>query len=126
MLTAGCGSPVTPSPPPAALKISCPSSQIVPSLDGQPVSVSYPSPTITGGAPPTPPPACTPASGSRFPLGSTTVSCTAIDAQQHTDACTFSVRVDPPPRLSVTKFVAFGDSITEGKVTASASAVFPR
>jgi len=38
------------------------------------------------------------------------------DSQQQADSCTFTVTVAPAPvpRLSVTTFVAFGDSMTEG------------
>jgi hypothetical protein len=41
--------------------------------------------------------ACTPASGSVFPLGTTTVTCTATDAHNNTATCTFTVTVVPPP-----------------------------
>ncbi|HYC61436.1 MAG TPA: HYR domain-containing protein [Thermoanaerobaculia bacterium] len=43
---------------------------------------------------------CTPASGSRFPIGTTTVQCSATDAEQRTTTGTFDVTVkkkDPPP-----------------------------
>jgi len=44
------------------------------------------------------------------------VTCTVADALQRSASCTFTVTVVPPaPRLSVTRIVAFGDSITEGK-----------
>jgi lysophospholipase L1-like esterase len=46
--------------------------------------------------------------------GSTTVMCTATDARQRLASCSFSVTVTLPPRISATRFVAFGDSITEG------------
>jgi lysophospholipase L1-like esterase len=63
---------------------------------------------------------CVPASGSTFPVGSTTVVCTATDAQSRSDSCTFPVVVEPfvPPKIptiAVTSFVAFGDSITWGE-----------
>jgi lysophospholipase L1-like esterase len=59
---------------------------------------------------------CTPASGSSFEIGSTTVSCAASDAASRSAACSIQVTVDPPPpRLSVTTFTAFGDSVTEGE-----------
>jgi hypothetical protein len=38
--------------------------------------------------------ACLPASGSFFPVGSTTVTCTAIDASLNTATCTFTVTVN--------------------------------
>src|SRR5439155_59652 len=42
---------------------------------------------------------CSPASGSLFPVGTTTVNCTATDAHSHTDVCSFTVTVtdnEPP------------------------------
>jgi lysophospholipase L1-like esterase len=49
-----------------------------------------------------------------FPAGTTEVACTVRDAQQRTESCGFNVTVVVPPRISVTKFLAFGDSITFG------------
>jgi lysophospholipase L1-like esterase len=51
----------------------------------------------------------------QFPIGSTTVGCTATDARQRTVSCSFVVAVTGPPRLRVTNFLAFGDSITAGQ-----------
>ena len=53
-----------------------------------------------------------------FPAGTTVVSCTATDAQARTDSCTFAITVTvaSPPRIGATRYVAFGDSITEGKL----------
>lgn len=65
---------------------------------------------------------CAPSSGSAFSVGTTTVTCTASDARQRTDTCTFAVVVQAPPRLSVTRFIAFGDSITWGENGASSVA----
>jgi lysophospholipase L1-like esterase len=55
-------------------------------------------------------------------VGSTLITCTAEDAKHLTASCGFEVQVraappkppPPPPVLSATRFVAFGDSITEG------------
>jgi lysophospholipase L1-like esterase len=58
---------------------------------------------------------CTPSSGSLFNVGLSTVTCTATDALQRTDSCSFPVTVLAPPNLSITKFLAFGDSITKGE-----------
>ncbi len=41
------------------------------------------------------PPTCTPASGSLFPVGTTTVSCTAVDATGNVASASFRVTVDP-------------------------------
>lgn len=48
--------------------------------------------------------------------------CTARDAKQQTTACTFAVSVTKVPRLTATKFVAFGDSITAGVLVVSCPA----
>lgn len=60
---------------------------------------------------------CEPAAGSQFPVGQTTVKCTATDTLQRIDTCTFLVTVTAPPLLSVSpqSFLAFGDSITAGE-----------
>ena len=46
-------------------------------------------------------PACTPASGTMFPVGTTTVSCTATDAEAISATATFKVTVNTPPVLAV-------------------------
>lgn len=61
--------------------------------------------------------ACTPASGSSFPLGSTQVSCTVTDSLNRQAACSFAVSVTRLPTLQRTSFLAFGDSVTAGEVT---------
>jgi lysophospholipase L1-like esterase len=60
---------------------------------------------------------CTPASGSTFPVGTTTVACTATDARSTTAGCSFGVTVSRIPTLTRTRFLAFGDSVTAGEVT---------
>jgi lysophospholipase L1-like esterase len=90
----------------------------VQSLDGKPVAVNYLVPTVEN-AKPTLTTSCAPVPGSSFPVGSTSVTCTATYAiqQQVIDTCRFNVVVLEPPRLSATSFVAFGDSITAGEVS---------
>ncbi len=58
---------------------------------------------------------CSAQSGANFALGSTLVTCTATDSLQRTATCNFNVAVTPTPRISKTKFLAFGDSITAGQ-----------
>ena len=65
---------------------------------------------------------CDPSSGSLFSIGTTTVTCSAAAGPDMLDSCQFSVRV-AMRRLTVTKVVAFGDSITSGFV--SRAAVMP-
>lgn len=93
--------------------IACPAPVPQVSATGQAVAVTY-QPTTTAGAEPVTT-ACTPASGSTFTIGSTPVTCTATDARQRTASCTFNVVIQAPPRISMTRFVAFGDSITWGE-----------
>lgn len=95
-------------------KISCPTPQTVQSPDGQPTPVVYGAATVAAGAAPVTT-ACTPASNTPFAVGDTKVTCTATDAQQRTDSCSFTVTVTAPPKLTLTRFVAFGDSMTVGE-----------
>jgi len=109
----------SPSQPtdPAAPHIVCPAAPApFPATDPLGAVVTYNPATVANGTPPISGPTCTPASGSKFPIGSTTVACTVSDARARTDACTFTVVVQAAPTLRVTRFVAFGDSITAGEI----------
>lgn len=118
LLTAGCtDTPVTPTPPVVTYDppvIACPASQSVTTTTATPISVVYSQASVVGGAPPLTT-TCTPASGSTFPVGITTVTCTTRDAQQRTSSCSLTIGVTLPARLTATRFVAFGDSITAGE-----------
>jgi lysophospholipase L1-like esterase len=115
LLSAACaGTPGQPTQLFAAPKAFCPAPVTLASPSGQPSIVSYGSAIVTGGTPPTTV-SCSPASGATFPIGVTTVTCTASDHVNRTDVCTFSVAITAPPRLSVTRFLGFGDSITWGE-----------
>lgn len=115
LLFGSCGgNPVKPTPVPV-LSISCPVAQNAQTLDGAPVIVTYPNPSVTGGDGVITT-TCTPTTGSRFPSGTSNVTCTAADARKQTASCGFQVTVTRVPRLSATRFVAFGDSMTEGFV----------
>ena len=85
-----------------------------------PISVVYGTATVANGAPPVTL-VCTPASGTIFPTGPTTVTCTATDSQQRTDSCTFPIVVNVPPKISATRFLAFGDSMTAGEIVSEGS-----
>jgi lysophospholipase L1-like esterase len=111
LATGACGSPSQPTP--AAPQITCPAPVSATSPDGNPFVVSYTTPVVSGGAVPVTT-ACSVPSGSTFPVGTTTVGCTATDARQRTASCSFDVTVARPPALTVTRIVAFGDSITFG------------
>jgi lysophospholipase L1-like esterase len=92
----------------------------VPKHAGAPATATFAIPTAQGGRPPTNV-ACTPASGSEFPVGSSPVTCNASDQASHTASCTFAVNVEAIPQLAKTKFLAFGDSITAGTTSPAPS-----
>jgi acyl-CoA thioesterase-1 len=73
----------------------------------------YPAPTVVGGTAPVTT-SCTQPSGSAFAVGRSEVACTVRDARGRTASCGFAVTVTLAPRLSATRFLAFGDSITLG------------
>jgi lysophospholipase L1-like esterase len=120
VLVAGCSSSTAPTPVPPTVvpdppKVTCPTPQTIQltTKDASTPVVYGTATAVSGKAPVTT--TCTPASGSLFNIGQTTVSCAATDAMQRTDTCTFFVTVVPPPLLATTTFVAFGDSITAGE-----------
>ena len=115
-LLSGCGSssPSAPGPPTTTPpQITCGAPISVDSIVAISQQVSYPAPTVSGGAAPVAV-ACAPASGSEFQLGTTTVTCNAQDSQARQATCSFTVTLTHR-ELAVTKFLAFGDSMTEGE-----------
>jgi len=116
---AACGGsptrPTPPPPPPPTLNLTCPADVAKTSPNGNPFAVTFEAIATGGQVPVTL--TCEPESGSPFAIGTTPVSCTARDAAGQTKTCAFSVAVAAPPRLKFTKFMAFGDSITEGVVS---------
>lgn len=126
-LTLGCSStPTSPSRPPTvrppgderpALSVTCPANQTATALTSSGAPVTFAAAVATGGLAPVQT-SCSPGSASIFPIGSTTVRCTATDAVRATSSCTFTVTVAAAaPHLSRTKFLAFGDSMTAGEVS---------
>ena len=118
VLTAGCGNDAPTAPTPttpgtiAAALLSCPPSVARQSVDALPVTISWDLPTVAGI--PVDKSSCSPVSGSAFPIGTSTVTCTP-DQTTLASSCSFSITITPPdPKLRVTRFMAFGDSITEG------------
>lgn len=109
-----CGAPTSPQILDPVL--TCPNDIAVTGHNGQLPTVTFDTPTAIQGAPPVRV-LCTPASGTQFPNGLTTVSCEATDARAHKSGCSFSVVVTPIPQLQKTTFLAFGDSITQGKTS---------
>jgi hypothetical protein len=117
LVHSGCSSPTQPTPPPPPVPdppiITCPTVAPQISTTGQAIAVTFTPSVLLGAAPVTT--TCSPASGTLFNIGTTAVSCTATDARQRTASCSFNVAVQPPPRLNLTRFVAFGDSLTAGE-----------
>lgn len=120
LLAGACGGTTTPTPPPVIEdppKITCPVLPPIQLLTGTTSAPITYVPTAVNGKPPVTI-ACAPASGTMFNVGTTTVTCTATDALQRANVCSFAITVlavVPPPKLAVTRFLAFGDSITAGE-----------
>ena len=113
-IVAGCGSPNGPGPLPDAPAAACTANLNVSNVVGGSQAVSYALPTVTGGTQPVAI-TCTPGSGTSFNVGTTTVSCIVTDARSRTAQCTFTVTLTAALSLDATKFLAFGDSVTEGQ-----------
>jgi HYR domain/Subtilase family len=83
--------------------IVCPANQTSPNDPGLcSAVVSYPAPTVTDNCPGTGAAVCAPPSGSVFPKGTTSVSCSVSDAASNPSSCSFSVTVrdTEAPKLS--------------------------
>lgn len=113
--------PTPPPPPPPPPVADAPSIECVAGIprsttNAAGVAVTFDTPAVTGGQGSVNV-SCTPQSGTTFPIGTTTVSCTATDSLSRTGTCSFAVAVTKLPTLSKTRYLAFGDSITAGEVT---------
>jgi len=83
--------------------INCPPNTNITACLATGVVVNYPTPTATDNADPNVTVVCSPASGSVFPVGSTTVTCTATDDCTNKTICTFTVTVardTTPPTIT--------------------------
>ncbi|NVJ20894.1 HYR domain-containing protein [Myxococcus sp. AM011] len=90
---------VAANPPPV---LTCPADQVVEAQDASGAEVTYEPATVTDPGAPTPPVVTySPPSGSRLPLGETTVTVTAVASDGEQATCTFRVTVRdttaPPP-----------------------------
>jgi len=86
--------PATNNPP---IALACPPDTTVLATGPAGAVVNYPLPTPGGGCPPVNV-NCTPPSGSTFPIGTTTATCTASDACGQTAQCQFKVTVRRAPK----------------------------
>jgi lysophospholipase L1-like esterase len=114
-----CGGSPT-APPPVTLTLACPANVQSQSEDGNPVAAMFAAPQPGGGSPPVMT-SCSMPSGAQFPVGPTTVTCQASDSGGRSASCSFLMTVLPPPRLIGERFVCFGDSLTAGVLSASAT-----
>lgn len=95
--TSGCTSASSPSvtvtvsdtTPPT---ITCPPNQMV-NAASSPAVVTYPAPTVSDNCSGVGTPICSPASGSLFPAGTTTVTCNVNDGNKNSASCQFTVTV---------------------------------
>lgn len=76
-------------------------------------TVTFGAPTVTDGAAPVAV-TCSPESGTTFPLGSTSITCTAKDAMSRQATCSFGVTLKGFS-IGGTKYDAIGDSFTIGE-----------
>ncbi|MEO8680966.1 MAG: GDSL-type esterase/lipase family protein [Vicinamibacterales bacterium] len=121
----GCSSPAAPTPtppPPPPVEvvadpptITCPTTVQASTILTSGTAVTF-EPTTEKGKDPVSI-QCSPASGTNFPIGDTSVECRVTDALNRSAACSLIVQVKKLPTLSKTRFLAFGDSITAGEVT---------
>jgi lysophospholipase L1-like esterase len=114
---AACGgknpNPIQPPPP---LEMSCPVAMVRDATTPQGTDVHFDAPAPKGGREPYNV-QCDPGSSSMFAMGDTSVRCAATDADMARATCEFRVTVRASQTIKKTRFVAFGDSITQGAVS---------
>lgn len=113
LLAAACGGSKGPGPTPVPPQIACPADVTVRGVNSGSQTVTFDTPTTSGGTAPVTV-TCAHASGSSFPLGTTSNTCTASDAGSRQASCSFNV-ILTGVTLGVTKFETVGDSLTEGE-----------
>lgn len=113
----GCGgSPTRPGPLPPGPTLTCPSPVRAVLKGDEAPAITFDSPVVQGGVAPVSI-TCMPPSGTTFTVGTTSVTCTATDANARSGSCAFDVVVERPPTLTAVKFLAFGDSVTAGTLS---------
>ncbi|WNB90836.1 HYR domain-containing protein [Bacillus sp. NEB1478] len=99
--------------------ITCPPSITVPNDPGEcGAVVNYPDPLVSDNCPGVTS-SCSPPSGSFFPAGTTTVTCSATDASGNTANCTFTVTVndtEPPTITCPPNIIITGDPDLGGAI----------
>ena len=81
--------------------------------------VNYPAPTVSDNCPGVGSPTCSPASGSFFPRGTTTVNCSVKDASNNMAGCSFTITVNDtqPPTITCPANVTSVSPTPGGSVT---------
>lgn len=75
--------------------ITCPANVVKPTDPNKCTAVvAYPAPTVSDNCSAALTPQCSPASGSTFPKGTATVTCTVLDGANNQSSCTFTVTVN--------------------------------
>jgi FG-GAP-like repeat/HYR domain len=87
----------------------CPANQTKDAGAASSVQVTYPDAALPGGCPGVTV-SCAPPSGSTFPVGVTTVTCTAKEGANTRGTCSFNVTVTGPPGPAITNVVKEGKS----------------
>ncbi len=105
--------------------VTCPPNQSVVAT-GATTVVTFPPPTAADNCPGVTV-TCNPPSGSAFPVGTSTVTCTATDASGNTSTCTFAVTVTVPvvPTLSQWGMIALGLLLAAAGWLLARSRLFP-
>ncbi|MEW6208225.1 MAG: LamG-like jellyroll fold domain-containing protein [Acidobacteriota bacterium] len=104
---------VVDSAPPA---ITCPTNiTVTANLGSSSVAVSYPAPTASDNCA-VASIVCSPASGSVFPIGATTVTCAATDSSDNTASCAFIVTVLSPQQAAQLLINSVNDLVSQGAI----------
>jgi CSLREA domain-containing protein len=85
-----------------APSITCPANiSVTPPQNQRSIAVTYPPPVVTDNCQGSFGTDCNPPSGAQFPLGTTVVTCTALDAGGNSSSCSFTVSVadTQPPTI---------------------------
>ncbi len=130
LASAGSSTPTAPTPPPPPPPpvanpptLACVEGISRSTVNAGGVAVSYDTPPVTDGQGSVSV-VCSPSSGETFPIGTTEVTCTATDTLNRAGSCSFNVTVSKLAQLSRVRYLAFGDSVTAGEVTAPVGSIF--
>ena len=98
--SADCAFTVTVIDTNAPTLTQCPASFSVPATSPSGAVATYANPTASDCAPSSPVVTCNPPSGSTFPIGPNTVTCSATDAAMNSSSCQFTITVTATPVIT--------------------------